>query len=153
AIPGIKVKNTAAATTIQWLDDHFAAMLLHKVLELLHITGYKRLWNLLRETKRIEFFVGLPQSARVIHYKTFLIVYQTEKVSRKEKLHVEGRILAHEQNVKVLKGTGFEFPEAIMGCPASDMKSTRTRTGSPAPNEQVVKFHIVDFMIPLLRLE
>jgi glycerol-3-phosphate responsive antiterminator len=40
-----------------------------------------------------------------------------------------------------------------MGCPASDMNSTPTAARRPTTNEQVVEFHIVDFMIPLLRLE
>src|SRR5262245_43199573 len=40
-----------------------------------------------------------------------------------------------------------------MGCAASDMNSTPTPIGSSCTDEQVVEFHVANFMIALLRLE
>src|SRR5262249_21952440 len=74
-------------------------------------------------------------------------------MSGKEKFHVERWIFAHQDNVTILESTGFEFPQSIMGCAASDMNSTRTSVGGPGTDEQVVEFHVVNFMIALLRLE
>src|SRR4030095_4925571 len=140
----IEVEHAAAASAIQWFNDHLAAEFRHKLLKPLHITAHESLWDLFRETQRVEFFVGLPQSSGVIHHKTFFLVHQTEKMSGKEKFHVERRILAHEDDVKVLESSGFEFPQSIMGHPASDMNSTRTPIGDPTADEQVIDLNVID---------
>src|SRR5262245_35181486 len=89
----------------------------------------------------------------MIHDKTFFLVHQTEQMSGKEKFHVERRILAHEDNVTILESTGFEFSQSIMGCAASDVNSTPTPIGGAGTDEQVVEFHVINFMLTLLRLE
>src|SRR5262245_42274182 len=74
-------------------------------------------------------------------------------MSGKEKFHVERRILAHEDNVTILESNGLEFSQSIVGCTAHDMNSTRTPVGRAGKDEQVVEFHVVNFMIALLRLK
>src|SRR5206468_10644581 len=74
-------------------------------------------------------------------------------MGRKEKPHIEWRILTHEDDVKVLKSACFEFAELIMGCPALDVNPARTPAWGSTPDEQIVQFHVTDFMIPLLCFE
>ncbi len=72
---------------------------------------------------------------------------------RKEKLHVEGRILAHPDAIELVQSSGLEFAETIMRTRAREFQPSMAPMGSAAAQGQLVDLHEIDFVPALLRFQ
>src|SRR5208283_1111987 len=69
AIPGRDQKHAFAAVSVQRLHDHLAALLVKKSLQARNFIGDERWRNGVGKIQRVELFVGLAKSRRMVEHK------------------------------------------------------------------------------------
>ena len=71
----------------------------------------------------------------------------------KLELQIEGRVFAHEDDMEILQRAHGGFAQLVVRNGAGDSQWPKTAVGRAATDEEVVQFHVIDFVPAPLRFE
>ena len=148
-----EIENPTATEAVQRLDHHLSTQLLHEAPELSAFAADKSLGDDLRKVQGVKLLVGLAQSARMVHHEASALIHQAQEMRGKEKLHVEGRILAHENYVETAQGLAAFLAKTIVGISPRHADAAKAALRRRAADREVIKLHIGERVASLLRLK
>src|SRR3990172_125775 len=89
----------------------------------------------------------------MVHNQTLLLVHEAQELRGKKEFHIEGRVLAHEDNVKPVERFCRRRFKLMVRLRTGDADATKMSFGRCAANGEVIELHIIELVAPLLDFE
>ena len=124
---------------------HGLAVLAQKIRHGVHIARDQCGRAALREPGRVGLFVHIAQPLRIIDHDRALGLRAVQDVGRINELHVERRVLAHQNDVVVAQSTRLRLAEfePVLGI-VGDLEGCRASEGNSIAEPELVLFGIPD---------
>src|SRR3989338_3918389 len=89
----------------------------------------------------------------MVHNQTLLLVHEAQELRGEKKFHIEGRILAHEDNIKPVERFCRRRFKLMVRLRTGDADATEMSFGRCAADREILELHVVELVPPFLGLE
>ncbi|MNE12636.1 hypothetical protein D3C80_1054410 [compost metagenome] len=135
-------KDRGAAHAVQWLEDH-VAMFGDKLANDVRAAADQGRRGALREQRGEQLFVAVAQALWAVDHQHTSGFGLFEQVGAVDKLHVEWRILAHQDHVQIAQGVvffGFQLEPVLRV--GEDLQRAHPRAGLALALVEVLLLHV-----------
>src|SRR5713226_1585464 len=148
-----EIENPAATAAVQGLDDHLSSLLFHELFESLHAAAHQGRRDQIRKVEGVELLVCFAQRPRMVDDQALPFIHKTQEMSGEKKIHVEGWILAHEDNIKPTEGFRRRRLKLMVRVRPGNGHAMKTPFRYRAADGEIIELRNIDFVASPLGFE